>query len=504
MSNSTKSVSCRYHFKRLALYFHFAILITIGTKGISQCNESSSIIYRSHNPNITFSTIAEKAAPLIWFSPDEPKLYNQEGSIAIPEPFPYDQSSKNPIVYYKIREVFSSVSSPKKEKKENALPTSQSLRLDELVAIKIEYYMYYSEETGLGGHPHDLESVSFQIRVNRNTSCPEGQYSLEVLRVIARAHGLYWFENALNTDQQTVFPISILVEEGKHANCTDKNADGIYTPGFDVTEKVNDAWGVRDIISTGRLYSGGFQGWMAKVRTPSSILVPPNFEGSDSHKRIIDKFPTATFPNIYRIRPFAQLPEKYPDKKLAKMVKSKKPRNWPEIKNSISPNENFFKLSKDNKLRNKIGFTWRWDEGQGISFTVPLLFVKHVEAPMTGGWFYQKFYFGDESDAVTGDLRRILGHQIQHTTSASRWLDTYLGLGYEILDDNPLVNVVDPKVYMASEIGLKVRVNITKTPLKFLKILGTDYWGVKIGWKNLGFNPFIQSGFVVEVGAGAF
>jgi len=41
----------------------------------------------------------------------------------------------------------------------------------------------------------------------------------------------------------------VLVEEGKHASCTDRSADGHYTPGFDVTERVNDAWGVRDTLA---------------------------------------------------------------------------------------------------------------------------------------------------------------------------------------------------------------------------------------------------------------
>ncbi len=56
---------------------------------------------------------------------------------------------------------------------------------------------------------------------------------------------------------------------------TDKNGDGVFTPGYDVNVRINDAWGVRDIIRTGMLFSGGFEGWMAKVRRPAlgTILV---------------------------------------------------------------------------------------------------------------------------------------------------------------------------------------------------------------------------------------
>ena len=36
----------------------------------------------------------------------------------------------------------------------------------------------------------------------------------------------------------------------RHGLATDKNGDGVFTPGYDV----NDAWCVRDIIRTGMLY----------------------------------------------------------------------------------------------------------------------------------------------------------------------------------------------------------------------------------------------------------
>ena len=60
----------------------------------------------------------------------------------------------------------------------------------------------------------------------------------------------------------------LLVEEGKHGLATDKNGDGVFTKGYDANVRINDAWGTRDIIRTGRLFTGGYQGWMAKVRRP--------------------------------------------------------------------------------------------------------------------------------------------------------------------------------------------------------------------------------------------
>jgi len=485
--------------------FYLCFLFVIVVVNVwAQCPTSDAYIYKGESPIIDLTVIADKAAPMLWFSPDEPRLYDDNRRIQLPEILPFDKSTDKPVVYYKVKKIYSEKKKYELRSSSHAMSREEKIDLTHIVAMEIEYYFYYAEESGLGGHPHDLESVQLQLKVHDNLFCSEGNYGIEVKRVIARAHGLYWFENALNVDAQTTFPISILIEEGKHANCTDKNADGVYTPGFDVTEKVNDAWGVRDIISSGRLYSGGFQAWMAKQRIPQSLLLPPSYMGTSSWEAVQERFPNGQFENTYELRAFPPMPKYYRDKKLAKMVKSKKPIEWPTTKSSVSRNKDFFKLSKDNKFRNKVGFTYRWDEGQGLALSVPLLFVKHVEAPMTGGWFYNKFYFGADTTPLNDDSGRIFGHQIQHSTSASRWLDTYVGLGYEVFDENPSLDIIDAKTYLASEIGMKVRVNITKTPLKFLKFLGTDYWGIKFGWKNLGFNPFVQSGFVVEIGAGAF
>lgn len=485
--------------------FRIFILLIIVTNLKGQCPPKNSVIYASEQNQLSFDSIALYAAPIFWFSPDEPKLYNQLEQIQMPHNLPYaDEKLETPVVYYKIKRIYSINQRIPINGSINDVDRSKALDLSDISALEIEYYLYYNEETGLGGHPHDIESVSLQIKVHENNQCIGSAYGLEVKRVIAKAHGLYWFENALNVDEQTTFPITILVEEGKHANCTDKNADGVYTPGFDVTEKVNDAWGVRDIISSGRLYTGGFQGWMAKVRTASSILLPPRYLGSSSFKTISGRFPRYHFENQYAIRSFPDFPETSSDKLLKKKVKEKQFKKWPVLKTSINPNKGFFKLSKDNKFRNKVGFSYRWDEGGGLSMSTPLLFVKHVEAPMTGGWFYHRFNFSDVRNPNRIGYQRILGHQIQHVNSASRWVDTYVGIGYEILDRDPLLETSELQTFLATELGMKVRVNITKTPLKFLKFLGTDYWGLKIGWKNVGFNPFFSNGLVIEFGAGAF
>ncbi len=486
------------------LFLMMMIFLLIDVPNVhSQCDPLPGTILRTNQNTFSFDSLAILSAPILWFSPDEPNLLDEEEKIQLPNTFPFDQPSGVPVVYYKIKRIYSTQKRVRLRTAETRELRSSNIDLSKISSYEIEYYCYYNEETGLGGHPHDIESVAFQIQVNHHPDCTEHKYSMDVKRVVARAHGLYWFENALNVDDQTVFPVSILVEEGKHANCTDKNADGIYTPGFDVTEKVNDAWGVRDIISTGKLFSGGFQGWMAKERTPKSILLPPKSDVNESIDKIRERFPGNKMNTRYVIRQFPDMPSDLKDKTLIKKINEKRHKNWPKLITGVHPDQTILRLSKDNKLRNKWGISYRFDNQSAFSFSAPLLLFRHVEAPMTGGWFYNKLYTGD-GDSFGNELSTLFGHQIQHTNSASRWIDSYMGFGYEWVDVDYELGSTEIKTYLVTEIGMKIRLNITKTPLKFLKVLGTDYWGIRFGWKNLGFSPFEYSGFVVEIGAGAF
>ena len=72
-----------------------------------------------------------------------------------------------------------------------------------------------------------------------------------------------------------VFPIRVLVEEGKHASILDRNADGVYTPGYDVNARVNDAWGLRDVLGSSVLMGSGFSPpWRNLARTRFNCCHP--------------------------------------------------------------------------------------------------------------------------------------------------------------------------------------------------------------------------------------
>lgn len=97
-------------------------------------------------------------------------------------------------------------------------------------------------------------------------------------RVTGTAHGWWLYDNVLELDRddhsRTSLPITVLVEEGKHASAPDRNGDGAYTPGFDVNRRIDDSWGVRDTLRGGRMVAARYNASMTKVRFPSDRIGP--------------------------------------------------------------------------------------------------------------------------------------------------------------------------------------------------------------------------------------
>ncbi len=474
--------------------------------------DTPGIIWKGTDNHISFEKLAAFAAPMLWFSPDEILLYDKDGNKQLPKAFPFEKEGKTPIVYYKLRNVYGIDKELAVLHSESLDPRLKLLDLSQVKAIDLDFYYYFAKETGPTGHDHDIESITIQLRVEEVTFCPEYSYAITAKKVTARAHGNQWYYNAFEVDAQTFFPLSILIEEGKHASCTDKNADGIYTPTYDVTERINDAWGIRDIITSGRLVTGGFQAWMAKSRNKRSIVFPPLPKGSPHYESFQRKFGSFIEGSQYELRPYPDYKKLKEDGKIVKgldrFMKTKKPHQWPSMRKvSGSGGASVKQWIKDEKSYSSLSLAYRWDDAHRISLAFPLFFFKNVEAPKTGGWLYNKLYLGDLNSVIDDnsiEFEKLLGHQITYSSSASKWVDTYLGLGYEVFDKE-----VDPtktvyKFSFVSEAGIKIRLNIAKTPLRFLRYLGTDFWGIRMGWKNVGFASFENSGFVIEIGAGVF
>ena len=252
------------------------------------------------------ATLAGALAPILWFSPDEKFR---------PGPLPCDKRAKRSelVLYYQVKDV---ASTPQQNPHpgiiypapfftesllEGSVKSSGSLKpgavdLTEIGHLTLQYLAYYPDETGFGSHEHDIESVDLAISIERR-AC---SYSLRLRRIVGAAHGVEFYQNGLDLDRATdaSLPLTILVEEGKHASCPDRNGDGGYTPGYDVNEIPEDAWGLRDALGAGHLGAPSYSAAMSKARKAQDRI---EYERSLGELRRYYRGPTEPIPATYRL-----------------------------------------------------------------------------------------------------------------------------------------------------------------------------------------------------------
>lgn len=439
-------------------------------------------------------------APVLWFSSDEPSLHGTKGqAIRIPEAFPHEAKPDRPVLYYQMNIVF------RRPDAKGPAVSHDTLDLKNMAFGLLKYFAYYPTEEGLGAHAHDIEPVEFKVVVlphdwdgwekwfPHGVSCTKPTYVIGVPRVSAQAHGLVWFWNVLNTDQDTEFPMHLLVEEGKHAFATDKNADGAFTRGYDVNVRINDAWGVRDIIRTGHMYSGGYESWMTKVRRPEYRILPPLPPDSPLRTEVSDM---AGLQNVtYELRRFPTLASAQDDHQLAHLMRDKVVENWP-VEGGFSSKKRWRAEVDQGAVIKSLSISYRYDASSGLVWSFPFFGLKHLEDPVRGGYVLHRMY-------VQGDNLRDFGWMLLYTPSASRWRDTYLSAGAENAHTSDSTGAISGEWAFVFETGIKYRININETPFKVLHHL-TDYWGLRMGIKTRGFPSVDRLGFVLEFGAGAF
>jgi hypothetical protein len=453
------------------------------------------VVWYGLDSTMTVERVAAYCAPVLWFSPDEPLLDDNTGKdIRIPAAFPFEDSPDAPVVYYRLRTVYSRVNAAGHAYIPNPNDRGEAtINLKNVAAVDLDFFFYYPSEEGFGGHQHDVESVEMKVGFG-DRHCEHCRYGFAVMRVTGKAHGILWYDNTLNTDIYTVFPMTILVEEGKHASCTDKNGDGAYTPGYDVNERINDAWGVRDVIRSGMLASGGFQSWMAKFRKPDTAVYPPLPEDSPLIKMHYGDKPYAPDNAVYELRPFPPPEMAEHDPKLLPFIEDKGHHDWPQVEEDVVYKK-YADWLYDGSARRSLSVAFRYDGTAGLSLVFPFFVIHNLEVGITGGWLLQRVILSDHN------LRDITW-QALYTTSASRWVDGYFALGAKWDKDDS----GSRSTYFASETGLKFRANIKHSAFKFLTKLGTDFWGLRVGLQYVGYDAwsFNDIGYVVELGAGSF
>ena len=218
-----------------------------------------------------FGDIARLVAPVFWFSPDEPLLGHLPQRMpsaaprlpmALPDPGNHAAPGSLPgTVYYRVTHAqalgvgYVADNHPDLLALENGgFLAPKMVPLAALTRFRIRYYAYYSADIGFGEHEDDVEivDIDFQIDTVTNPRTQVDCFAIRVSRIVGAAHGLDWYSNVLDVEQgrayDVLLPPRVLVEEGKHASAPDRNGDGWFTPGYDVSRHRNDAWGVRDTL----------------------------------------------------------------------------------------------------------------------------------------------------------------------------------------------------------------------------------------------------------------
>ncbi|ABS24450.1 hypothetical protein [Anaeromyxobacter sp. Fw109-5] len=429
----------------------------------------TGLLWRGAGP-LPPGELARLAAPIVWFSRDEPLVV--PGATPPPDPHPCDAEAPrdSPVVYWSLDRV------QLRGTDQLARPVEEDARLMErAVSAVFRFFFYYREDVGVGHHPNDIELVDVTVNLVRESGCWEAR----VRSVTGFAHGVDWYSNELAVQPDTRLPITILVEEGKHASCPDRNADGIYTPGYDVNRRINDAWGVRDVIGSGFLLSSGYAASMTKPRTPIERVLPPEpGPPCATGRRSSVRDPDAAL-GRYVLRPAREVPiclqAPEPRALEASMRRNhfgldhEAPQRWFELGDALEQ-----PINGTESLVPSIAL--RWDGGLGFAALFRGLDLREL-------YLVPRLSFVGVADAL----------ELLVTNSAARFASGYASAG---------VAREESEWRFVSEAGLKLRV--TAKGWQRVLSLGYQFAGLRVGVRSSGFDPLEDLRFVAELGAGVW
>jgi hypothetical protein len=440
------------------------------------------VVWQGPTPAPDLPALARLLAPALWFSSDEPLLVFRRESI--PQPHPCDRSADRAVVYYQATQIVL-----RSGERVEGTGESDPRFFDKVDHFVLKYFFYYDEDRGLSPHPHDLEAVTMLVYLERaGTNCVR----VRVARVEGLAHGLDWYSNILRVERDTVFPVMVLVEEGKHASVPDRNADGVYTPGYDVNARVNDAWGLRDVLGSSRLLGARYSASMSKPRVDAFRLLPPEDAPlCTEHRR--GRGDTDRALGRYELRAATAVPVCQPadpeSRRLLEMMRYHRfGSQWPadqyesDLARELSDPENAFRWVSAVNARFE-------SRRAGASIQGPGFDLREV-------WLVPRAHVVGRGWAVEGLV----------TPSASRWVDWYAAVGYE----RGLANTPDDAARdgartvsgFGGELGLKFRVAAPGRTR--WAVLGYRFGGLRLGLRASGFWRLREPRVIVEIGAGAF
>jgi hypothetical protein len=437
----------------------------------------NGVVWCGTESTLPFRVLAERSAPILWFSPDEQLTKNYK----IPQPLPCDArynstkpsdspckngdkcaahlDDKSAMVYYQVHRIVrerGSVGDPFDPAAPEHGSTGDALgerilKLDKIERLTLRYYFYYCVDCGFGGHGHDLENIELEILIEKEKN--GARYRARVAEVLGAAHGVHWFNNRLRVTDDTVFPITILVEEGKHASAPDSDGGGTYEEGSDTNKRVRDAWGLRDTL-TQRKIIPLFSYYLTGHTNPNRPLDPGNRIGSLAQIKLHPDLFVNYKVEVKRKdapRKVLQAPEKTYELKalgydctaddvedtgksgfnLAGALAKRRAGKNPLVATSPGKVARLFQrtysLEEDDLLRENLWeqllqFSFRWDQSHGFAATPPLPKF-HV---LKVGYFVPRVHFTGFSNAS-----RRYGLDYLYTPSASRWWEVYAAGGIE-------------------------------------------------------------------------
>gem|GEM_PF-3225459 len=438
------------------------------------------LVWRGDSPP-GLERIAALLAPVLWFSADEPLILR--GQLPLPHPHPCDAPADRGIVYYQVARI-----RLRSDRRIGPPPWEGEELFANVHGMALRYFFYYRQDFGFHPHLHDLELVEMEVSLDRPQ---DGAYTVRLERIIGFAHGTDWYANELVVDDDIRLPPVILVEEGKHASCPDRNADGLYTPGYDVNRRVHDAWGVRDVLGSGFLLASGFQSSMMKPRQPRFRVFPPETPGRPPEPASSLQVTSEGVLGNYELRASERIgtcAEMNPEGEF--LLRAMKEHGFgagraPEQYRYEILKELREPLSGTHGLLPSIGF--RWDRKPGLSFTLRGFDLREVYAVPKINWFGSDF-------SVEAMLTR----------SAAQFFTWYAsaGLAREMLPVARDSRYESRQWTPASELGIKLRTRITGKRRLFA--LGYGFAGLRVGLRFSGFNEVRRTRLAVEVGPGVW
>jgi hypothetical protein len=266
----------------------FATLLLLVSGDASAQSTDRVVVVPANTTLVSFSELARRVAPVLWFSEDEPA--QKDG--LFPTTLDSDSGQRRVVYFKAVARTFSpeaicqavnrpgALHGPRLCRSRDVGPDTP-LRIANLSDVRIRFFFYYQQDYGFGSHPHDLEALDIEIQ--------NIDGSLALTKVAGSAHGQGWYSNELRLDAGDTFllPVHALVEEGKHATAPDRNADGTYTPYYDVSHYPADAWGIRDSLN-GRFQPGNrFVASMMKRRVDRMKIYPPGRGGKNDEYSLL-------------------------------------------------------------------------------------------------------------------------------------------------------------------------------------------------------------------------